>query len=173
MIKTVYKNNWFRVIKEEDWHYIIEKNSNNGAVILLLEDNKYFIFIKTYRKAINKTVIELPRGYGEKDETSLETALREAFEETGYKVNNNDIIKLGSIYPNSAILSSEIDIYFAEVSKEDKMQNDIDSEVIGIVKIDKKNIKNFILNQRIKDSFSLSALQLYFIQYIESKNDIY
>lgn len=160
MIDIVYKNNWFSVAKEDNWHYLIEKNSNNGAVILILEDNKNFILVKNYRKAIDKIVIELPRGYGEDNETSLDTALRESLEETGYRINKRNIAKLGSVNPNSAILSSEIDIYFANVSKEDKIK-DSDSEVIDIVKINKTNIKQLILNGEIKDSFSLTAICFY------------
>jgi len=160
MIEIVYKNNWFSVAKEDNWHYLIEKNSNNAAVILILEDNKNFILVKNYRKAIDKIVIELPRGYGEENETSLNTALRESLEETGYKINKENITKLGSVNPNSAILSSEIDIYFAKVSQRDKIK-DSDSEVIDIVKINKNSIKKLILNGEIKDSFSLTAISLY------------
>ncbi|MGJ0344873.1 NUDIX hydrolase [Aliarcobacter cryaerophilus] len=164
MIEIVYKNNWFSVVKDEKWHYLIEKNSNNGAVILILEDNENFILVKNYRKAINKVVLELARGYGEDHETSLDTAIREAFEETGYKIKRYNIKKLGSVNPNSAILSSEIDIYFAKVSNNDRIKNP-DSEVMGIVKINKNNIKKLILDGEIKDSFSLSALHLYDLHY--------
>jgi ADP-ribose pyrophosphatase len=163
MIEIVYKNNWFSVVKEDNWHYLIEKNSNNGAVILILEDNKNFIFVKNYRKAIDKIVIELPRGYGENNESSLDTALRESLEETGYKIHKKNITKLGSINPNSSILSSEINIYFANVSSKDKIKNS-DSEVIDIVKINKNDIKQLILSGEIKDSFSLSAITIYEIK---------
>jgi len=163
MIEIVYKNNWFSVAKEDNWHYLIERNSNNGAVVLILENNKNFILVKNYRKAIDKIVIELPRGYGEDNETSLDTALRESLEETGYKIHKKNITKLGSINPNSAILSSEIDIYFANVTSKDKIK-DSDSEVINIVKINKSNIKQLILSGEIKDAFSLSAISLYEIK---------
>lgn len=160
MIDIVYKNNWFSVAKEDNWHYLIEKNSNNGAVILILEDNKDFILVKNYRKAIDKIVMELPRGYGKENETSLDTAIRESFEETGYKLQKENITKLGSVNPNSAILSSEIDIYFANVSQKDKIK-DSDAEVMDIIKINKNSINQLILNGEIKDSFSLVALSLY------------
>ncbi|UYF43378.1 NUDIX hydrolase [Aliarcobacter cryaerophilus] len=164
MLEIVYENNWFSVAKEENWHYLIEKKFSKGAVILILEDNKNFILIKNYRKAINKVVIELPRGYGEINETSLETAIREAYEETGYKIDKKNICKLGSINPNSAILSSEVDIFFAKVSIKERIKGS-DSEVIDIIKIDKNNIKQFIINGEIKDSFTLSALHLYNLNY--------
>lgn len=160
MKEIVYKNEWFSVIKDGRWHYLIEKNSDNGAVILMLEDCENFIFVKNYRKAIGKTVIELPRGYGEDNESSGDTAIREAYEETGYKIDKKKIVKLGTINPNSAILSSNIDIYFAHVSNNDKIK-DLDSEVIGIVKIRKDDIINYINDGRLQDSFTLSAMSLY------------
>lgn len=160
MKKVVYKNDWFSVQKDGKWHYIKEKNADNGAVILIEEDNKYFIFVKIYRKAIDKTVIELPRGYGEDGETSLVTAKREALEETGYDIDLDSIVNLGSIYPNSAILTSKIDIYLARVSEKNKIQSS-DNEVIDIYKIDKTKLTAYIQNGTIQDSFSLAALSLY------------
>ena len=98
------------------------------------------------------------------NETSLETAIREAYEETGYKIDKKNICKLGSINPNSAILSSEVDIFFAKVSINDRIKGS-DLEVIDIIKIDKNNIKQFVINGEIKDSFTLSALHLYDLNY--------
>ncbi len=160
MKEIVYKNEWFSVLKDGRWHYLIEKNSDNGAVILMLEDNENFIFVKNHRKAIGKTVIELPRGYGEDNESSVDTAVREAYEETGYKIDKTKIVKLGTVNPNSAILSSNIDIYFAYVSKKDKIK-DLDSEVLAIVKIRKDDVHHYINDGRLQDSFSLSAISLY------------
>jgi len=160
MKKTVYCNPWFRVIQDEKWHYLEEVNSNNGAVVLLLKDNEKFIFIKTYRKAVNSIVIELPRGYGNNNESSTSTAIRESFEETGYKIKKHNIKKIGSVNPNSAILSSTVDIFFAKVSTVDLKKNH-DDEVIELIEIDKDKIISVILSGKIQDAFSLSALSLY------------
>lgn len=160
MKEIVYKNEWFSVLKDGRWHYIIEKNSDNGAVILMLEDNENFIFVKNHRKAIGKTVIELPRGYGEDNESSADTAIREAYEETGYKIDKTKLVKLGTINPNSAILSSNIDIYFAHVTQNDKIK-DSDSEVLAIVKIREDDIFHYIKDGKLQDSFTLSAISLY------------
>jgi ADP-ribose pyrophosphatase len=163
MKKTVYDNQWFHVIQDDKWHYIEEVNSNNGAVILLLRDNEKFIFIKTYRKAIDSIVIELPRGYGNNKEDSISTAIRESFEETGYKIQKENIKKIGSINPNSAILSSTVDIFFAKVSTLD-LKKKHDDEVIEIIEIDKHQIMSAVLSGKIQDAFSLSAISLYTAQ---------
>jgi len=159
-IERVYENPWFYVAKEGKWHYLVEKNADNGAVVLILEDDKYFIFVESYRKPLDEVVVEVPRGYGEEGESSLESALREAYEETGYEIDRKDIIKLGTVHPNSGILSSELDIYFANVASESKTKGS-DDEVIGIVKVDKDEVDEMIANGKIKDSFSLAAFSFY------------
>ena len=161
MKEIVYKNSWFSVVKDDKWHYIIEKNSDNGAVILILKDNKSFIFVKNYRKAIDSIVIELPRGYGENGEDSLSAAIRESYEETGYQIAKKNLKKIGSIHPNSAILASCIDIYIAYVSSSD-LKKKHDNEVLELVEIDKNKIMNTISTGLVKDAFSLSAISLYF-----------
>jgi ADP-ribose pyrophosphatase len=160
MNKIVYKNQWFSVLNDENWYYIREEHAHNGAVILILEDNEQFIFVENYRRAIDSIVIEAPRGYGEEGETSKETAIREAYEETGYKIQEKNIQKIGSVYPNSAILDSQIDIYFASVTKNEKIKQP-DKEIIKIVKINKDKMLSYINNGQIKDTFSISAITFY------------
>ena len=159
--EIVYKNKWFKVIKEGKWHYIVEKNSRNGAVILMLEEDNDFIFVKNHRVAVDKILLELPRGYGDENEDSIDAAIREAFEETGYKIDKQNILKLGSVYPNSAILESKIDIFFAKVKQVDKIKEP-DIEILELIKIPVKNINKYIKKGNIQDSFSLSALSLYY-----------
>ncbi len=170
MKEIVYKNPWFNVIKDDNWHYIVEKNSNNGAVILILKDNKKFILVKNYRKAIDSIVTELPRGYGENGEDSLATAIRESFEETGYLIPQQNLKKIGSINPNSAILSSCVDIYLANVTLSD-LKKGHDNEVIEVIEIDKNKIMNTISDGLIKDAFSLSAISLYIAQNYNKMQD--
>lgn len=160
MSKIVYKNQWFSVVNDKNWYFIREEHAHNGAVILILEDNEKFIFVENYRRAIDTIVIEAPRGYGENGETSKKAAIREAYEETGYQIQEKNIKKIGSVYPNSAILDAQIDIYFAKVSKNEKIKQP-DNEIIEIVKIDKEKILSYINNGQIKDTFSISAVTFY------------
>jgi len=158
-IITEYSNNWFKVVQEGKYHYVIEKSPRNASAVLLLEDNENFILVKHYRIAVKSYLIEIPRGYGEKNEDSYQSAIREVYEETGYKIN--DLIKLGSIAPNSGILSTVVDIYFSNVSSSDKIKDIDHKEIDKIVKIHKNNIEKEILNYNIIDSFTLSAIYLF------------
>jgi ADP-ribose pyrophosphatase len=154
----VYKNDWFSVEKEDNWHWIVDGDYKKSAAVLLLVDEKYFLFNKIYRKAIDQTVIEIQRGYGNKGETSKEAAIREGLEETGLSINS--IEKLGSVHPNSGILKSEIDIFLARASSENSQETDGESE--SFIKINKSDIKKYLIKGELKDSFSLAALSYYF-----------
>ncbi len=57
-----------------------------GAVTILpMVDDEHVCLIRNYRVSVDETLIELPAGTREPDETPETTAHRELIEETGYK----------------------------------------------------------------------------------------
>ncbi len=154
-----YENPWFRIVKQGQYHFVEENGADNGAVILL-QAEEHFVFVKVFREAHNAFFIEAPRGYGEKGEISSEAASRELFEETGYKIEISKLRQLGTVQPNSAILSSSLPIFFVEVDKRIK-ETILDSEVSDIVYIHKRQILNSIASGEITDGITLAALTLY------------
>lgn len=56
---------------------------SGGVAILALYRGK-IIFVKQYRKAVEKSLLELPAGKLESPESPLDCAMRELVEETGY-----------------------------------------------------------------------------------------
>ncbi|MFS1504802.1 NUDIX hydrolase [Vibrio lentus] len=154
-----YSNPWFSVIKDGVFHYVVEPGSKNGAVVLV-ETSDSYIFVSIPRIAHgNENQIEAPRGYGKGEQSSLETATRELYEETGYQVEPLQLEKLGSVKPNSAILASEVDIYLARV-KEGQRVKGCDHEVNGIMSVAKSDVRGMISRGEISDSFTLSAFAL-------------
>ncbi|MUJ26300.1 NUDIX hydrolase [Aliivibrio fischeri] len=159
-----YQNHWFSVIKDGDFHYIKENGSENGAVVLV-ESEENYIFILVRRAAhLFREQIEAPRGYGEFNESSYDTAIREVFEETGYTIERNQLEKLGAIKPNSAILASVVDVFYARIS-ESQLTGIPDREVEGCIKIPKITIREKIRNGVISDSFTLSAFAFLWSKY--------
>lgn len=154
-----YSNQWFCVVKEGDFHFIKEFGSENGAVVIVELDDSY-VFVRVPRAAHGFSVeIEAPRGYGKNFESSCQTAIRELYEETGYLIKPSQLEKLGSIKPNSAILASQVDVFFAKVVGNQKVKSH-DSEVQGVFEIPKAELKSMITNGVITDSFTLSAFAL-------------
>lgn len=156
---TQYSNPWFQVEKEGSQHYVVEKHAHNGAVILV-ETPQSYLFVQLRRAAQGtKLLVESPRGYGESGETSSEAACRELYEETGYQVNEQDLTYLGKVMPNSAILTSSVDVYLARVTSNKKVK-ECDNEVEGLHVIDKSELKKKVRAGVIQDGFTLSALAL-------------
>jgi len=154
-----YENPWFSVVKQGKYHFIRETGSDNGAVILLEADNN-FVFVKVFRKAQNAFLIEAPRGYGEKEESSRESAARELFEETGYQIELSQLKHIGTIQPNSAILCSALPIYHVKVDNRINVSA-IDSEITEVVYIPTDQIMHSIMSGQITDGITLAALALY------------
>ena len=156
MQETVYANPWFRVQREGKMHWIDEKSSPKGAVIVG-EIDSHLVFVKVYRAAHNATFIELPRGYAEDNETYTEAGLREFKEETGLEAD--ECTHLGEILPNSSILSTRVQVIHAK-AKQSMTPVELDSEINDVIFVPKKEIDSLILKGNIVDGMSLAALAL-------------
>ncbi|MEM1135770.1 MAG: NUDIX hydrolase, partial [Bacteroidota bacterium] len=66
--------------------------------IVAITKKKEVVLTKQYRPGINKTILELPSGWINKNEEPAKTAKRELLEETGYFAEN--IIFTGKVSPN-------------------------------------------------------------------------
>lgn len=154
-----YKNDWFEVIHDRKYYYINEPNSHNGAGVLL-KYNRNFVLIYHKRQAIKQFSIEIPRGYGERDETSEECAIRETYEETGFLLKKEEILFLGYMYPNNGILSSKISLYYGETDRQScgiKDRNEVNTTVV----LDELELKKKIKEGSISDSFTICAYTLF------------
>lgn len=158
-MKTEYSNPWFKVVKDGRHHYLKENGSDNGAVVLLLIENK-FAFVRVNRPAHQRELIEAPRGYGNIGETSESCAIREVLEETGYAFDIHDLEHLGIVRPNSAILASTIPVYLIETATE-PARSPADSETSGVTFIPRGSIHVAMVEGVITDGLTLSALALY------------
>ena len=94
----------------------IVKNVGTGcaAVVFAVTKEKKILVVVQPRVVLptnTKINVELPAGYIEKDEESIEAAKRELLEETGYITQN--IRKLDSYYPSLGVGSERIDLFMA------------------------------------------------------------
>ena len=154
MDKIVFENPYFKVKVRN--HILSLTNLKGGVVVLPITEDHKVLMVKVYRPAIDKTVLELPRGFKEQGETSEESAKRELLEETN--ISSTELISLGSIYPDSGLVNSEVDLFIA---KDIKMDHIILQEIEGLKEyevIDYSTVLNLALNGKIKDSFTLCAL---------------
>jgi len=161
-MEKVYNNKYFNIVKVNNYHFINEPFSENSAAVLIKHKSKGFVLIDIFRQSLNKNVLEIPRGNANIGESSIDCAYREVAEETGYIIKKDKIKKLGSINPNSGILSSTIDLFYAEVDNEPMVETD--NEANKNIYISYDELVNSIKSGIIKDSFTLAAFTLYSLQ---------
>lgn len=84
-----------------------------GAVAIIAKtDEEKLILVKQYRKALNRTLVEIPAGRIESGEAPDVTALRELEEETGYGAKKLTYIQTFATSPGFA--DEIIHLYWAE-----------------------------------------------------------
>ena len=107
---------------------------NGGVCVLPLTDDGEVICVRQYRYACEKVVLEIPAGKleaGEWDDLRG-AALRELKEETG--ASPSELIYLGMVHPNPALLSEQIHVFFARGLTFGDQKLDVD-EFLECVKI--------------------------------------
>ncbi|KAB8138395.1 NUDIX hydrolase [Gracilibacillus oryzae] len=135
----------------------IVKHPGAVAIIAVTENNK-IIFVKQYRKALEKTLVEIPAGKLEKGEEPEVTALRELEEETGY---TTDELNYVTSFYTSPGFADEI-IYLYETNKlkklEEKKELDED-EFVELMELSISEAEQLIKNQEIHDVKTAFAVQ--------------
>ena len=91
----------------------IEVVKHPGAVIIIpITSNGDIVFIKQYRRVIDKIITELPAGTIEKNEDPISCAYRELEEETGFIAN--ELTKLNGFFPSPSFCTEYIHIFVAQ-----------------------------------------------------------
>ena len=116
---TLYANRWFKVVKSGAFHFIEEAAPGNSAAILIRymghgTDMGRYVLVWHQRPAVGGRCLEIVRGGGQHGETAAECAMREAREETGYILRPADLVRLGAVRPNTAILAAPIHLFYGE-----------------------------------------------------------
>ncbi len=90
----------------------VTANLVTGVAILPVCKGKIGL-IRAYRHAIRGDSWEIPRGFTERGEGDLNSALRELKEETGLACEASEIKSLGYVTPDAGILAARLHIYAA------------------------------------------------------------
>lgn len=163
-IKT--ENNYFTVTMQP--HNLKLHQKRGGAVAVTLYNDK-LLLIKIQRKD-GKTHYELPRGFAKPDETEIKTAERELQEETGQAdINSAEII--GHVMPDSGLLDSNIALVLLQTSKPTHLKLESDEKIKSAEWIPLDQVLNLIAEDKITDSYTLSALMLLIAKTDEDNTD--
>ena len=126
-----------------------------GAVaVLALKDDK-MIVVEQYRKALEKSQIEIPAGKLEPGEDPLEAAKRELEEETGFVCES--LVHIGSFYTSPGFADELLHLYAAEQLREGEKRPDEDEFLeCGAITLDEA--RRYIREGRISDAKTIAAV---------------
>ena len=127
---------------------------SNAVAIIAIKDNKIF-FVKQYRKAIEKVLLEIPAGLLEVNESPREGALRELQEEIGYSSDNMEF--LFNSYSSPGFTDEKTTYFLAQDLYESKLDAD-DDEYIEVVSYDIEETLKMIEDGEIEDSKTVSGI---------------
>lgn len=136
----------------------LEIVEHGGSVVLVPVDQEgNLLFVRQYRHAAGKDVLELPAGTRDKDEPYEECAAREIREETGMEAGRLE--KIGEFYLAPGYSTEFMAVFLATQLKHNPLQADED-EFLQVEKIPLKQAIEMAEHGEVADAKSLAALLL-------------
>lgn len=128
------------------------------AVVAQLPDDR-FVFVRQFRKPVERAMLELVAGGVEPNETPEDAACREVLEETGYEVTK--ISPLGTVYPSPGYVDERIDIFHAKLWLEPSERSLDHDEDIEVHIHSRDVVRALIRTGQIQDSKTMAGWLLY------------
>ena len=156
----VYKNPWFQVINEGNYHYVEEPLARGAAAILPRLGDSFLLLTQHRPAQRGECTVEIPRGYAEPGESAAQCATRELAEETGIAIAPDQLERLGKFRPNTAILTARVDIFLATLPCDTPISV-CEQEASGFTLLPIDELAEVLASGRIEDGFSLAAFAFY------------
>jgi 8-oxo-dGTP pyrophosphatase MutT (NUDIX family) len=121
------------------------------------------VLIRQYRHGTREITLEIPGGLVEKNDTPEMAAVRELYEETGYRASQ--MISLGGVHPNPAIQNNKCYTFLArDVSLVGDQHLD-EKEDIEVLLRPLSEIPRLIRNGDITHALVLAAFYRFYMEY--------
>ena len=140
-----------------------------GAVaVLALTDDQKIVMVEQYRKALEKTIVEIPAGKLEAGEDPEICAKRELEEETGYGCKEMEW--LISFYTSPGFADEIIHLYIAKgLEKKENAASPDEDEFVNLLELTLEEAEQYIKDQKIYDAKTAYAIQYLQLQKVLKK----
>ncbi len=147
-VDTVQKPNGKMTTRE-----IVEHSDCVAVVVLDSKDR--ILLVRQYRKAVGKTLLEIPAGSIEAGEQPINCVRRELQEEIGYLPNKID--RLGGFYSAPGYCTEYLHLYLATHLIPSRLKAE-DTEEIEVVRVPLSRVPDLIASGEICDAKSIAGL---------------
>ncbi len=135
----------------------IIKHPGAVAIIALTDENK-IVMVEQYRKALERTIVEIPAGKLEKGEVPADCARRELEEETGYECKSLDL--LVSFYTSPGFADEIVHVFMAKgLSKKEHAADLDEDEFVNLEELTLDEALQYVKEQKIYDAKTVFAVQ--------------
>lgn len=128
---------------------------HGGVCVVPLTEQNEVIFVRQFRYAYGKTLLEIPAGKLEQGEDPFACGVRELKEETGAKAEK--FLSLGELYPSPGYTNEVIYMYLAAGLSFGEQSLDED-EFLEVERIPLDQAVEMVLRGEIKDSKTQTAI---------------
>ena len=156
---TIVGSNVTAIGTGQSWRnrYLEVRGHGSGAVIIPFVGES-ILFERHYRVATDEFSWELPRGFGEPDETDAETARRELREETGLLAD--DVTVISRLHADAGIMNDDIAVVATRSGSIDYLTPEHSWESMGFALVPIAELDDFIAEAGVNDAITLAALRL-------------
>jgi ADP-ribose pyrophosphatase len=168
--KTVFKGRILSVdvldVELPDGRTATREIVQHGAAVAVIARRRdgRFVFIRQFRKAMERICFEVMAGNCDPGEASQTAAVRELREETGYAPDSIRFLSL--IYPSVGYCTEHINVFYADVHEPGETDFDHD-ESIETVLVTEEEMDEMIRDGWVQDAKTLAAWALYKVFYPE------
>lgn len=131
-------------------------NSGDVAMVVPATKEGKFILVKQYKHGANEIMVEYPAGYINKNEKPLDAARREILEETGYKLENIQLLAKNIHQPTKE--NGVVYIFLAKTGEKiTDMVNPDKNEEIELLELSSAEIMTMIRKGKIWADGTIAA----------------
>ncbi len=135
---------------------ILEKPTSSPGVVIMPRYKEKIVLIRHFRHATRQWHLELPRGFAKSNVSVADNAKRELTEEIGAEAVS--LVQLGTIYANSGLLASPIEVLLAEIENIGRV--DGEEGISGYRLCSLNEITELVSTGQITDGITLAAISL-------------
>ncbi len=156
--ETLQMTPWYSMLRQDDWHAVTITGGLGAAALLVMDTLDRVLLLEVFRVPLDRVCLEIPRGFAKPGEAPADCARREFTEETGLALRSERMIHLGSVFPDSGILATHIELFAARLDRPFPEHIPFDrKEVVGYQVVDVDELLRMIADGRVSDAFTIAA----------------